>query len=223
MPIKNYLKSEQKINLQKALKEEENAEIRERILILLLLNDGKTQKEIADFLGCCLKKINYWCVQVAPENLESLKDQRMKGNHRKATEKYVELLLETVNKDPKELGYEFGRWTAKRLATYLDEKTGINLSSSQVTRILKRENYVYIWAKYSLEDKWDKKKRKIFKKKLKEYLKITIKNPRNKLRGKGNGGLLSYHIVNYFNFLLKAPHFPFPLILSFAFTAMVLG
>jgi len=165
MPIKNYLKSEQKINLQKALKEEKNAEIRERILILLLLNDGKNQKEIADFLGCCLKKINYWCVHGDPENLESLKDQRMKGNNIKATDKYVELLLETVKKDPKELGYEFGRWTAKRLATYLEEKTGINLSSSQVTRILKRENQVDIWAKYSLEDKWNKKKRKVFKKK----------------------------------------------------------
>lgn len=44
MPAKGYLKSEQKEKLQKALKEEENAEIRERILILLLLNDGKTQE-----------------------------------------------------------------------------------------------------------------------------------------------------------------------------------
>ena len=43
----------------------------------------------------------------------------MKGNHHKATEKYIEILLETIDKDPQELGYEFGRWSAKRLATYL--------------------------------------------------------------------------------------------------------
>jgi aromatic ring hydroxylase len=47
MPAKNYLKPEQKEKLQKSLKEEENADIRERILILLLLNDGKTQLSMA--------------------------------------------------------------------------------------------------------------------------------------------------------------------------------
>ncbi len=103
----------------------------------------------------------------------------MEGNHKKATPEYIELLLETVDQEPEELGYDFGRWTAKRLATYLEEKTGIKLSSSQVRRILQRKKYVYIWAKYSLENKWDKKKRKAFKKKLKEYIRITKKNPEN--------------------------------------------
>ncbi|MEQ9235017.1 MAG: IS630 family transposase, partial [Coleofasciculus sp. E2-BRE-01] len=44
MPAKNYLKPAQKEKLQVALKTEKNADIRERILILLLLNDGKTQQ-----------------------------------------------------------------------------------------------------------------------------------------------------------------------------------
>lgn len=169
MPAKGYLKPEQKEKLQKALKEEENAEIRERILILLLLNDGKTQQAVshssecgctASFLGCGKKKVSYWCIHGDADNLESLKDKRMEGNHKKATPEYIELLLETVEKDPQELGYEFGRWTGKRLATYLEEKTGIQLSGSQVRRILDRKKYVYIWAKYSLENKWDKKKEK---------------------------------------------------------------
>ena len=43
----------------------------------------------------------------------------MKGNHKKATYKYRETLLETIEIEPQELGYEFGRWTAQRLATYL--------------------------------------------------------------------------------------------------------
>lgn len=104
MPAKNYLQKEQKEKLQKTLKEEENADIRERILILLLLNDGKSQANIAEFIGCSLKKVSYWCVHGDPENLESLKDKRMQGNHRKATDKYIDILLETIDKDPKELG-----------------------------------------------------------------------------------------------------------------------
>ncbi|BAU63941.1 hypothetical protein STA3757_48560 (plasmid) [Stanieria sp. NIES-3757] len=178
MPVKGFLSQEQQKKLQKELKEHEHPEIRERILILLLLNDGKTQGEIANFLGCSLRKIAYWCVHGDPENLESLKDERMSGNYHKATEEYIDLLLKIVEQDPEELGYEFGRWTAKRLATYLDEKTGIKLSSSQVRRILAKKKYVYLWAKYSLEDKQEPEKRKLFKKKLEEYISISKEKPK---------------------------------------------
>jgi hypothetical protein len=58
MPVKNHLTPEQVEKLQKALKAEENGDIRERILILLLLNDGKTQDKIAKFLGCSLNKVS---------------------------------------------------------------------------------------------------------------------------------------------------------------------
>lgn len=140
MPAKNHLTLEQVEKLQRALKKEENGAIRERILMLLLLNDGKTQAKIADFLGCSLNKVSYWCVHGDPENLESLKDERMKGNHTKVTDKYIEILLETIDKEPEELGYEFGRWTAQRLATYLELGTGIQLSGSQVRRILEKKS-----------------------------------------------------------------------------------
>jgi len=43
MPAKNHLTSKQVEKLQKPLKEEEKGQIRERILMLLLLNDGKTK------------------------------------------------------------------------------------------------------------------------------------------------------------------------------------
>jgi transposase len=109
--------------------------------------------------------------------LESLKDERMKGNHKKATDKYIEILLETIDKEPEELGYEFGRWTAQRLATYLEKITGIQLSGSQVRRILEQKKYVYLWAKYSLEVKRNPEKRKAFKKKIEEYLRIEKESP----------------------------------------------
>lgn len=178
MPAKNHLNPKQIEKLQKALREEEKANIRERILILLLLNDGKTQSNIADFLGCSVNKVSYWCVKRNPNNLESLIDERMNGNHKKATDKYIETLLKTLEKEPQELGYNFGRWTAQRLATYLEKSTGIKLSGGQVRRILKKKKYVYIWAKYSLESKRDPGKRTAFKIKIAEYLRIEKKPER---------------------------------------------
>jgi transposase len=74
--------------------------------------------------------------------------------------------MEVIEKDPEELGYEFGRWTAQRLATYLEGETGIKLSGSQVRRILKSKKYVYIWAKYSLEESQDPEKKSYLRKNL---------------------------------------------------------
>ena len=72
------------------------------------------------------------------------KDNRMKGNYRKATEEYINLLLEVLEIEPEKYGYEFGRWTTARLAIYLGDQTGIELSSTQVRRILKAKKYVYL-------------------------------------------------------------------------------
>ena len=108
MPAKNFLSSETKEKLQKALKEHEHPEIRERVLMLLLLDDGNTQKHIAELIGCSLSKVAYWCVHGDPDNLDSLSDERMKGNYRKATEEYIKLLLEIIEIEPKEYGDESG-------------------------------------------------------------------------------------------------------------------
>ena len=101
----------------------------------------------------------------------------MEGNYKKATTEYINKLMEVIDKEPEELGYKFGRWTAQRLATYLEGETGIKLSGSQVRRILKAKKYVYIWAKYSLEESQDPEKRKLFKEKFDEYLKIAKESP----------------------------------------------
>ncbi len=124
-----------------------------------------------------LRRVAYWCVHGDPDNLETLEDRRKKGNFKKATKEYIELLLEVVEKEPQDLGYEFGRWTGKRLSEHLEKVTGIKLSKSQISRILAREKYVYIWGKYSLEDKQDKKKREAFKEKLAGYLKLAKEKP----------------------------------------------
>ncbi len=176
MPIKNFLSDEEKKYLQNSLKTENRSEVRQRILIFLLENDGKNYQQIADFLGCSTKTVAYWAVHGNPNNVDSLQDKRRKGNQIKATDKYIEILLEVVDTTPEDLGYEFGRWTGKRLSEHLEKETGIKLSKSQIARILKRKKYSYIWGKYSLEDKQNKEERKAFKEKLEDYIKISKEN-----------------------------------------------
>lgn len=177
MPAKEFLSLEQKQRLQQALKKSDSPELRERVLMLLLMNDGKNHQEIAAFIGCSRRTVAYWCVHGNPDNLESLQDKRRRREYRKASPAYVDLLLETIEKEPREFGYEFGRWTGERLATYLAEQTGIELTGSQVRKILKRKKYAYLWAKYSLEDKQNPEKRSQFEEKLTKYREISKIKP----------------------------------------------
>jgi transposase len=174
---KNFLKPSQVTQLQQALKESELAHVRERILIILLQNDGRTQQEISKFLGCSPRTVAYWCMHGEPDNLETLHNKRESEHYRKATREYIELLLKTVAQEPSNLGYAFGRWTTERLATYLTERTGIDLSSSQIRRILKRKKYSYIWAKYDLEAQQNQIKRAEFQEKLAQYLAVAREQP----------------------------------------------
>jgi transposase len=106
--------------------------------------------------------------------LASLENKREQEHYRKATSEYIQLLLEIIKKEPQELGYEFGRWTGERLATYLASQTGIELSGSQVRRILKKKKYSYSWTKYSLEDKQNRALIAEFKQKLLKYLEMVF-------------------------------------------------
>jgi hypothetical protein len=89
MPAKVFLSVAQKKNLQKALKESECHHVRERILMFLLLKDGKTYQEISEFLGCAYRSVTYWRVHGDPDNLETIRDGREKGT----TGKQMQLIL----------------------------------------------------------------------------------------------------------------------------------
>jgi transposase len=104
-----------------------------------LINDGKTYQEISEFLNIAYPTVAYWAVHGDPDNLDSFLDGRREGNFSKVTQEYENLLLEVVEKEPAEYGYEFGRWTAERVATYLEQVTGIKLSGAQVRRRLERK------------------------------------------------------------------------------------
>ncbi|MEH1791285.1 helix-turn-helix domain-containing protein [Nostoc sp.] len=102
MPAKNHLSKEQNERLLKTLKEHENPYVREKIPILLLMNDGKTYQEISKFLDIAYPTVAYWAVHGDPDNLESFLDGRREGNFRKVTKEYENLLLEIIEKEPME-------------------------------------------------------------------------------------------------------------------------
>jgi len=139
MLSKSFLSSEEKQILQRELYANDCPHVRQRALILILKNDGKTHEQVALLVGCSTRTVAYWAVHGDPSQPDSLRDKREDGNYRKATPAYIAKLEEVVEQDPLTLGYEFSRWSAKRLAQYLAQETGILLSASQVQRILQKK------------------------------------------------------------------------------------
>jgi hemoglobin-like flavoprotein len=102
MSTQEFLNPQQKQQLQKALRESDDPDLRERCLILLLLNERRTPREITELLGCAYRTIAYWQLQGIPNNLEILysqkpekpensKDQPEPRNVRNALEEFIPL------------------------------------------------------------------------------------------------------------------------------------
>jgi transposase len=135
-----FLNATQEKHLQQLLLERDNPQVQRRIKMLLLRHEGKTYREISQLLGCSPRTVAYWCTSADPDDFDSLRDGRKQGNHHKVTEEYVSLLLEATEIPPEKLGQTFKQWTLDKLASYLAQQTGIQLSREQVRRILKRKN-----------------------------------------------------------------------------------
>jgi hypothetical protein len=56
----------------------------------------------------------------------------------KADDAYTTALLEVIDKEPSEVGFDFAIWTIEHLLAHLEKKTGISLSESQFRALLKR-------------------------------------------------------------------------------------
>ncbi|MEH2238736.1 hypothetical protein [Nostoc sp.] len=57
MPAKYFLTPSQQENIQLAIRESADKHLRERALMLLLMNDGKIYQEISIFLGYAYRSV----------------------------------------------------------------------------------------------------------------------------------------------------------------------
>ncbi len=105
------------------------------------------------------------------EGSEGLPDKVRSGRTAKATPEYIALLEQTLESDPKEMGYAFTIWTQARLRKYLAQKTGISISRSRFQDLMLRLGYRYRRPKRDLGHKQDPELRKQVKAALDEVKK----------------------------------------------------
>jgi len=138
------LRKDERRRLQRiAQSDREKPATRTRAMVVLLSHAGQSGQAIADLLGITRRTVTNTRGRWREHRFEGLCDAPRSGRPPLADAAYVRRLVRAVERDPRDLGYAFARWTAPRLAVYMAEETGIEITAGWVAEILKAHGYVW--------------------------------------------------------------------------------
>ena len=131
-----YLSPFQRKMLQKMLQQSGLSEkYRQRIQIMLLADEGKTQSQICQLLGCSRVTVRHWILVASSGEAHNWNASPL-GRPKTVNDKYLERLQELMNQSPKEFGYSFRRWTAHWLSKHLAKEFGVEVGVRHINRLL---------------------------------------------------------------------------------------
>ena len=169
------LKPKELAEIEKALRQDKRAEVRQRATVIRLLHLGHKPEAVAEQQMVSVPTIYNWHKLWREQGIEGLANKPKTGRPPKATEAYCQKLEELLEKEPSEYGYRFAIWTSDRLRTYLEKETGILLSEGRFRALLKKRGYRYRRPKHDLSHLQDKNAKKKAEKLLEEMKKTASK------------------------------------------------
>lgn len=105
-----YLTPFQRKLLQKSLQSDLPEQYRQRIEIMLLADEGKSQTQICQAVGCSQGTARYWITLARAGQAHNWNGFPL-GRPKAVNDQYLERLKELVRHNPRDYGYPFGRWT----------------------------------------------------------------------------------------------------------------
>jgi len=133
----NHLTPFQAKSLQKSLQDKNLPEkFRQRIEIMLLADQGKTQAQICREIGCSRSTARYWSAMARAGNAHQWNATAI-GRPKTVNDDYLQLLKELMSQSPKDFGYKFEQWKARSLSRYLEKELGIKITPRHINRLLK--------------------------------------------------------------------------------------
>jgi len=142
--VGKYLSPFQRKLLEKNLQEDLPRKYRQRLEIMLLADEGKSQGEICRTLGCSPTMARHWRLMASTGLAHNWRADLI-GAPKRVNERYLERLRQLVSLPPKLVKvpnkpytYPNGRWTAHQLSRHLKEELGIEVSDRHINRLLKQ-------------------------------------------------------------------------------------
>jgi transposase len=114
--------------LEKAWRVERDLKVRERILMVLKLQDGLSSYDVSRQHNCPHSKVLYWKYRFEEEGLTGLRDKPRSGRPPKVSSREIERIKRIVE------GKEYT--TATEVLKLVHEQTGVQYSLMHITRLL---------------------------------------------------------------------------------------
>jgi transposase len=124
--------------LAEVMRRAEKPYVRRKALALWNLAYGKSQREVADFLGVGRNAVCRWQRRFEEERFASLTLRPGRGRRRRAIPTEIETYL---RQSPRKFGLAQTRWTLKALAQVVPSLNGF--TDSGVCRALRRSGFSY--------------------------------------------------------------------------------
>lgn len=123
--------------LERALETATTKTETKRLIAAIIYKRGPSVPMIAEWLGIRDQTIYTWFDRLETEPLEqALQERARSGRPAKLTDSDREEFLRTVQRSPREVGYDHPTWTAAVAQRFLEEEFDVTYSRRHVQRLL---------------------------------------------------------------------------------------
>lgn len=150
--VKIHLSRSDKSALQRLRRNARSGRLRDRIAALLMLAAGVPIKKILEALLIARTTLVNWKQRWLKRRYFGMEDAPRSGRPPEADAAYIKEMVRVVQRDPREFGYAFTRWTAPRLAQYLGETTDIWLTPQWISELLRMQGIAWRKTKRTIRN-----------------------------------------------------------------------
>jgi transposase len=151
MPSTLCLKTAQRNTLLHYYHRHADPAVRLRAHILLLLDDGRPWRDIAQILYCSSRTIARWQQRFEDGELQALLS-RTCGRQACWSDEAEAILQDALKHSPDELGYRAVSWTVPLLREHIEKRWGPKPTALQISQRLHDLNYVWKRPRHALRD-----------------------------------------------------------------------
>jgi transposase len=137
------LKKAERSELSRLLHSREDGRVVRRAQMILQSSQGIKVPAIASTWDTTIQTVLKTIHRFNADGLVGLADKPRSGRPTKATDQYVEVLKEAVQKSPRDLGYPFSSWTLERLREHVGHQTGVLLNPRYLSSLMGKHGIVY--------------------------------------------------------------------------------
>jgi len=162
--------------IEQIIKTSKNSRLVKRAMGIRMLHLGHNAKEVGQALSVSEPTVYSWFHRWKVEGLKGLENRPKSGRPAVADKAYLQVVEETLEQDPAELGYDFSLWTIQRLNQHVSRVTGKQICDERLRLILLAHGWVYRRPKEHLGALQDKEARKWAEEFLEELKKAPSKS-----------------------------------------------